>query len=84
VQHFFVLFEILRSLFADVDVNVRNGSKLLDKKLKEVVVEVIKSGSFTADACVPIHVGTSSESKISRYDSQVGFFRCGQYIWNLQ
>jgi Vacuolar 14 Fab1-binding region len=54
VQHFFVLFEILRSLFADVDVNVRSRAKLLDKKLKEVIIGVIKSGSSSADACVPI------------------------------
>ena len=54
VQHFFILFEILRSLFADVDVDVRSGAELLDKKLKEVIVGAINSGQFTADACVPI------------------------------
>jgi Vacuolar 14 Fab1-binding region len=54
VQHFFILFEILRSLFADVDVDVRSGAELLDKKLKEVIVGAINSGSFSVDACVPI------------------------------
>lgn len=54
VQHFFILFEILRSLYADVDVDVRSGAQLLDKRLKEWIVGAINSGSFTADACVPI------------------------------
>ena len=54
VQHFFILFEILRSLYADVDVDVRSGAELLDKKLKEVIVGAINSGQFTVDACVPI------------------------------
>jgi vacuole morphology and inheritance protein 14 len=54
VQHFFILFEILRSLYADVDPDVRSGAELLDKKLKEVIVIAMNSGSFTADACVPV------------------------------
>jgi hypothetical protein len=54
VQHFFILFEILRSLYADVDVDVKSGAELLDKKLKEVIVGAMNSGSFTADACVPV------------------------------
>ena len=54
VQHFFILFEILRSLYADVDLDVRSGSELLDKKLKEVIVGAINSGSFSADACIPV------------------------------
>lgn len=54
VQHFFIIFEILRSLYADVDVDVRSGAELLDKKLKEVIVGAINSGSFSADSCVPI------------------------------
>ena len=54
VQHFFILFEILRSLYADVDVDVRSGAELLDKKLKEVIVGAMNSGSFTAAACVPV------------------------------
>jgi hypothetical protein len=54
VQHFFILFEILRSLYADVDVDVRSGAQLLDKRLKEWIVGAINSGSFSADACVPI------------------------------
>jgi hypothetical protein len=54
VQHFFILFEILRSLYADVDLDVRSGAELLDKKLKEVIVGAINSGSFSADACVPV------------------------------
>ena len=43
VQHFFILFEILRSLYADVDVDVRSGAELLDKKLKEIIVGAINS-----------------------------------------
>ena len=54
VQHFFILFEILRSLYADVDADVRSGAEFLDKKLKDVIVGAINSGSFTAEACVPI------------------------------
>ena len=54
VQHFFILFEILRSLYADVDADVRSGADLLDKKLKEVIISAINVGSFTADACVPV------------------------------
>ena len=54
VQHFIILFEILRSLYADVDLDVRSGAELLDKKLKEVIVGAINSGSFSADACVPV------------------------------
>lgn len=54
VQHFFILFEILRSLYADVDLDVKSGAELLDKKLKEVIVGAMNSGQFTADACVPV------------------------------
>jgi hypothetical protein len=54
VQHFFILFEILRSLYADVDVDVKSGAEMLDKKLKEVIVNAMNSGQFTADACVPV------------------------------
>jgi hypothetical protein len=54
VQHFFILFEILRSLYADVDVDVKSGAEMLDKKLKEVIVGAMNSGQFTAEACVPV------------------------------
>ena len=54
IQHFFILFEILRSLFADVHPDVRSGAELLDKKLKEIIVGAINSGVFTAEACVPV------------------------------
>jgi Vacuolar 14 Fab1-binding region len=54
VQHFFILFEILRSLYADVDIDVRSGAELLDKKLKEIIVGAMNAGIFTADACVPV------------------------------
>ena len=50
VQHFFILFEILRSLYADVDVDVKSGAELLDKKLKEVIVVAMNSGQFSAEA----------------------------------
>lgn len=54
IQHFFILFEILRSLYADVDVDVRSGAELLDKKLKDVIVHAINSGTFTVESCVPV------------------------------
>ena len=49
VQHFFILY-------ADVDLDMRSGAELLDKKLKEAIVGAIDSGSFSADACVPVFV----------------------------
>ena len=54
VQHFFIMFEILRSLYADVHGEVRTGAGLLDKRLKEVIVAAINSGSFSAEKCIPI------------------------------
>ena len=54
VQHFFILFEILRSLYADVDHDVRSGAQLLDKKLKEIIVVATNNGSFSFDKCVPL------------------------------
>lgn len=56
VQHFFILFEILRSLYADVDVDVRSGAELLDKKLKEVIVNAMNNNTpgFTAEDCIPV------------------------------
>ena len=54
VEHFFILFEILRSLWADVDVDVRSGAELLDKKLQGIIIGSINSGQFDADACVPL------------------------------
>ena len=68
IQHFFILFEILRALYSDVDLDVRSGAQLLDKKLKEVIVAAINNGSFTADQCVPlfaryVHVRNKPPSK---------------------
>ena len=54
VDHFFILFEILRSLWADVDVDVTTGAKLLDKKLQGIIIAAINSGQFDADSCVPL------------------------------
>jgi hypothetical protein len=54
IEHFFVLFEILRSLWADVDVDVRSGAELFDKKLKEIIVGSINTGQFNADLCIPL------------------------------
>ncbi len=54
VDHFFILFEILRSLWADVDVDVRSGAELLDKKLQGIIITAINSGQFDADSCVPL------------------------------
>jgi len=68
IQHFFILFEILRSLYSDVDVDVRSGAQLLDKKFKEIIVAAINNGSFTADQCVPlfaryVHVRSKPQTK---------------------
>ena len=41
-------------MYADVDVDVHSGAELLDKKLKEVIVGAMNSGSFSTDACVPV------------------------------
>ena len=54
IEHFFVLFEILRSLWADVDVDVRSGAELFDKKLKEIIIGSINTGQFNADSCIPL------------------------------
>ena len=54
VQHFFILFEILRSLYADVDLNVREGSALVDSQLKTVILDAMKAGTFAAEDCVPV------------------------------
>lgn len=56
VQHFFILFEILRSLYADVDVDVRSGAELLDRKLKEIIVKAMNHGTegFSAEDCIPV------------------------------
>lgn len=54
VKHFFILFEILRSLYADVDIDVRSGAQLLDKKLKEIIIAAINNGSYTIEACIPL------------------------------
>ena len=56
VQHFFILFEILRSLYADVDHDVRSGAQLLDKKLKEIIVGAINGGTFNVEQCTPLFV----------------------------
>jgi len=54
VEHFFILFEILSSLSADVDVDVRSGAELLDKKLQGIIIGSINTGQFDADTCVPL------------------------------
>lgn len=56
VEHFFILFEILRSLYADVDLDVRSGAQLLDKKLKEIIVGAINGGTFHVERCIPLFV----------------------------
>ena len=48
------MFEILRSLYADVDIDVKSGAQLLDKKLKEIIVAAINNGSFSTASCIPI------------------------------
>lgn len=71
IQHFFILFEILRSLYADVDVDVRSGAELLDKKLKAIIVNAINSGTFTVEACVPVfarfvYIRNKARTKLNR------------------
>jgi len=41
-------------LYGDLNVDVRTGAELLNKKLKEVIVVAMNSGNFTAEACVPV------------------------------
>lgn len=45
---------MLRSLYADANPAVRGGAVQLDKALKGIIVGAMNSGSFTADACVPV------------------------------
>ena len=54
IQHFFILFEILRSLYADVSVDVRKGAEILDRKIKDIVVAALNSGALKAEACIPV------------------------------
>lgn len=54
VQHFFILYEILRSLYADTDADVRSGADLLDKKMKEIILLAINTGTFSVEACIPV------------------------------
>ena len=48
------LFEILRSLWADVDVDAQSGAELFDEKLKEIIIGSINTGQFHADLCIPL------------------------------
>ena len=78
IQHFFILFEILRSLYADVDVDVRSGAELLDKKLKDVIVHAINSGTFTVEACVPVFARfVYIRNKVRTYVHVRGGLFCG-------
>ena len=54
VRHFFILFEILRSLYANLNLHVQSSANLLDNNLREGIVDAINSGSFLADNCVPV------------------------------
>lgn len=38
----------------NMNVDVRSGAELLDKKLKEVIVGAMNAGIFAADQCVPV------------------------------
>ena len=71
VQHFFILFEILRSLYADVNLDVRTtGAEMLDRKLKQVIVTAMNQGEWTASECVPIfarfvHIHNKSTNRLT-------------------
>ena len=54
IQHFFILFEILRSLYADVNEDVRKGAEILDRRIKDIVVGALNSGQLKAEACIPV------------------------------
>jgi hypothetical protein len=40
--------------FFEIQIDVRSGAELLDKKLKEVIVGAMNAGIFTAEQCVPV------------------------------
>lgn len=51
LQHFNQIFEGLAKLFADVDVDVKNGANLLDRLMKDIVTE---SDSFHVEQFLPL------------------------------
>ncbi|XP_072013786.1 protein VAC14 homolog isoform X2 [Amphiura filiformis] len=51
LQHFNTIFNVLSKLAADTDINVKNGSELLDRLMKDIVTE---SSSFDLVAFVPV------------------------------
>ena len=51
LQHFNQIFEGLAKLFADVDVDVKNGANLLDRLMKDIVTE---SDSFNVEQFLPL------------------------------
>jgi hypothetical protein len=54
VEHFFILYEVLRCLFADVNPVVRGGAVKYDKQLKMTIVGAMNAGTFAVEACVPV------------------------------
>lgn len=54
IEHFFILFEILRSLYDDADVNVREGALRVDKELKAKVLDAMNANKFRTEDCVPV------------------------------
>jgi len=54
VQHFFALFETIRSLYAGVDAEGRTAAGTVDKKAKEIVLQAINMGDTTVEACIPL------------------------------
>ena len=51
LKHFNQIFEGLAKLFADVDVDVKNGANLLDRLMKDIVTE---SDSFHVEQFLPL------------------------------
>jgi len=53
LAYFSTIFEGLTKLFADVDVDVKNGANLLDRLIKDVVTEA-NSDTFQVDKFLPV------------------------------
>jgi vacuole morphology and inheritance protein 14 len=51
LEHFNAIFEGLAKLFADVDVDVKNGANLLDRLMKDIVTE---SETFHVEQFLPL------------------------------
>jgi len=73
LRYFNQIFDGLTKLFADVDVDVKNGANLLDRLVKDIVTE---SESFHVEHFLPL-LTTEDESlhptTVGGMDHRVGF-----------